>query len=112
MDAPLVWRRYDDRTAPLRGLEGLMLPEEPKSAVALHYNPKSGDGAPCVVAKGQGAVAEEILRLAREHDVPLRQDPALAGALATLNIGMTIPPELFRAVAEVLAFIYKMNAKP
>ena len=55
--------------------------------------------------------AEEILRLAREHDVPLRQDPALAGALASLDIGMTIPPELFRAVAEVLSFVCKMNGK-
>ena len=55
--------------------------------------------------------AEEILRLAREHDVPLRQDPALAGALASLDIGMTIPPALFRAVAEVLAFVCKMNGK-
>ena len=85
--------------------------QEPKSAVALRYDPDAGDTTPCVVAKGQGTVAEEILRLAREHDIPLRQDPALAGALATLNIGMTIPPELFRTVAEVLAFIYKVNAK-
>ena len=42
---------------------------------------------------------------------PLRQDPALAGALASLDIGMTLPPELFRAVAEVLAFVCKMNGK-
>ena len=48
---------------------------------------------------------------ARESDVPLRHDPALAGALATLDIGAQIPPELFRAVAEVLAFVYKMNGK-
>ena len=85
--------------------------EERKSAVALRYDPTGGDAAPCVLAKGQGLMAEEILRLAREHDIPLRQDPALAGALATLDIGMTIPPELFRAVAEVLAFVYKMNGK-
>ena len=60
---------------------------------------------------GPGTAADEILRLAREHDIPLRQDPALAGALATLDIGMSIPPELFRAVAEVLAFLHTMNAK-
>ena len=87
------------------------MPDEPKSAVALRYNLNNGDMAPCVVAKGQGVIAEEILRLAREHDVPLRQDPALAGALATLDIGTSIPPELFRAVAEVLAFVYQMNGK-
>lgn len=88
-----------------------MPPPEPKSAVALRYDPEAGGAAPCVVATGRGAVAEEILRLAREHDVPLRQDPALADALSTLNVGMSIPPELFRAVAEVLAFLYQMNGK-
>ena len=80
-------------------------------AVALRYEPSKGDVAPRVVAKGQGFVAEEILRVARENDVPLRQDPALAGALASLDVGATAPPELFRAVAEVLAFVYKINGK-
>jgi flagellar biosynthesis protein len=56
-------------------------------------------------------LAEEILRIARENDIPIRQDPALAGALATLNAGQQIPVELFRAVAEVLAFVYKVNGK-
>jgi flagellar biosynthesis protein len=59
----------------------------------------------------QNIVADEILRLARENDIPLRQDSALAGALATLDAGRQIPPELFRAVAEVLAFVYKVNGK-
>ena len=59
----------------------------------------------------QNSVADEILRIARENDIPLRHDPALAGALATLDVGQTIPPELFRAVAEVLAFVYKVNGK-
>lgn len=84
------------------------MPDEPKTAIALRYAPEEGN-APRVVATGQGNVAESILRLAREHDIPLRQDPALAGALASLDIGASIPPELFRAVAEVLAFVYKMN---
>ena len=57
------------------------------------------------------SLAEEILRIARENDIPIRSDPALAGALATLDVGRQIPPELFRAVAEVLAFVYKMNGK-
>ncbi len=59
----------------------------------------------------QNSAAEEILRLARENDIPLRHDPALAGALATLDVGRQIPPELFRAVAEVLAFVYSVNGK-
>lgn len=84
------------------------MPDEQKTAIALRYSPSEGD-APRVVATGQGSVAENILRLAREHDIPLRQDPALAGALASLDVGASVPPELFRAVAEVLAFVYKMN---
>ena len=83
--------------------------QEPRSAVALRYDPADGHDAPQVVAKGSGLVAEEILRLALQHDIPLRQDPALVGALAQLDIGAPIPPELFRAVAEVLAFVYKVN---
>ncbi len=85
--------------------------QDAKTAVALRYAPQEGDPSPRVVATGQGYVAEEILRLAHENDIPLRQDPALAGALASLDIGAQIPPELFRAVAEVLAFVYKMNAQ-
>ena len=84
--------------------------DDPTTAIALRYSPETG-AAPKIVAKGEGFLADEILRVARENDVPLRQDPALAGALATLDIGSQIPPELFRAVAEVLAFVYKMNGK-
>ena len=87
-----------------------MQDQHPTTAIALRYAPEAGT-APKIVAKGDGFTAQEILRVARESDVPLRHDPALAGALATLDIGAQIPPELFRAVAEVLAFVYKMNAK-
>ena len=85
--------------------------EEQKTAIALRYSPTDGDSAPKISAKGDGFIAEEILRIARENDVPLRRDPALAGALATLDVGQQIPAELFRAIAEVLAFVYKMNGK-
>ena len=84
--------------------------DQPTTAIALRYAPEAG-AAPKIVAKGDGFTAQEILRVARESDVPLRHDPALAGALATLDVGAQIPPELFRAVAEVLAFVYKMNGK-
>ncbi len=57
------------------------------------------------------SVADEILQIARENDVPLREDPALTEALATLNAGERVPPELFRAVAEVLAFVSRVNGK-
>lgn len=81
------------------------------TAVALRYD-KARDDAPRVTAKGQGYVAEKIIRLAQEHKVPLREDPALVGALSALDLGEHIPVELYRAVAEVLAFIYRLQKKP
>lgn len=59
----------------------------------------------------QNSVADEILQIARENDIPLRDDPALAEALATLSVGERVPPELFRAIAEVLAFVSRVNGK-
>jgi len=91
-------------------LENLM-PDTPQTAIALRYDPGNGDLAPRVLASGKGASAEQILRLAQEHGIPLRRDPVLASALSTLDLGTSVPPELFRAVAEVLAFVYKLNGK-
>lgn len=88
-----------------------MVASPKRSAVALVYDRDSDQDAPTVVATGEGYIADEILRIARENDIPLRSDPALAEALASLDIGMSIPPELFRAVAEILSFIYRMNGK-
>ena len=82
-----------------------------KTVIALRYNTAQGDTAPRVVASGHGETAERILKIAREHDIPLREDAALAGALAQMDVGASIPPELFRAVAEVLAFVYRMSGK-
>jgi flagellar biosynthesis protein len=77
-------------------------------AVALHY---SGKGAPRVVAKGGGLVAENIIRTAREHGVPLDDDPALAGALSRVELGREIPRELFLAAAQVLAFAWQVSGR-
>jgi flagellar biosynthesis protein len=77
-------------------------------AVALHYN---GNGAPRVVAKGGGDVAERIIETAREHNVPLQEDAALASTLARLDIGREIPRELYVAVAQVLAFAWAVTGK-
>ncbi len=55
------------------------------------------------------SAADDILRIARENDVPLRSDPALVGALATFDVGFQLPPEMYRAVAEVLAFVYGLE---
>jgi flagellar biosynthesis protein len=82
-----------------------------QQAVALRYDPKEGDTAPRIVAKGSGFIAEQILRIAKENNIPLRQDAELTSALASLDLGSTVPPELFQAVAQILAFIYKMNGR-
>lgn len=80
----------------------------PPLAVALHY---SGSGAPRVVAKGGGQVADRIVETAREHNVPLQEDAALASALARLELGREIPRELYVAVAHVLAFAWAVTGK-
>lgn len=79
-----------------------------KKAVALKYQDKSR--APLVSAKGQGHVAEAIIDKAREHGVAIHEDPDLVVALSALEIDQEIPEELYQAVAEVLAFLYKQNA--
>ncbi len=85
-----------------------MSERRPPLAVALHYN---GRGAPRVVAKGGGDVAERIIETAREHNVPLQEDAALASALSRLDLGREIPRELYVAVAHVLAFAWAISGK-
>jgi flagellar biosynthesis protein len=83
---------------------------KPKKAAALCYD-QARDMAPRVVAKGKGHIAEQIVRVARENDVPLVEDGNLANVLEALELESQIPAELYRAVAEVLAFIYRLNGK-
>jgi flagellar biosynthesis protein len=85
-----------------------MSERRPPLAVALHY---SGSGAPRVVAKGGGDVAQRIIETAREHNVPLQEDAALASALSRLDLGREIPRELYVAVAHVLAFAWAVTGK-
>jgi flagellar biosynthesis protein len=81
-----------------------------KTAAALHY--KAGkDSAPRLVAKGKGWMAEKIIQTAREHNIPLKEDPHLVEILSNLDLYEDIPPDLYKAVAEILIFIYKMNNK-
>jgi flagellar biosynthesis protein len=81
--------------------------QSPK-AVALKYDQKK-DRAPKVVAKGRGHVAEKIIAVAKENNLPLYQDQNLIQILEALDLETEIPPELYRAVAEVLAFIYRLE---
>lgn len=77
-------------------------------AVALKYDHKK-DNAPRVIAKGRGEIAEKIIEVAKAHNVPLYEDQNLIQILEALDLETEIPPELYRAVAEVLAFIYRLN---
>jgi flagellar biosynthesis protein len=82
--------------------------DEPRQAVALAYD---GHGAPRVVAKGGGDVAERILEVAAEHGVPLEHDPALLRLLSRVDLGEEIPRPLFAAVAQVLAFAWSVAGR-
>lgn len=79
-----------------------------RKAVALRYANGQGS-APRVVAKGRGSIAEKIIAVAEEHGVPHYEDPNLVQALEALEMDTEIPPQLYQAVAEVLAFIYRLN---
>lgn len=79
-----------------------------KKAVALKYLPER-DRAPKLTAKGSGSVAGKIIELAREHGIPIKEDPALVQILAQLDFYQEIPPSIYVVVAEILAFIYSMN---
>jgi len=79
-----------------------------KKAVALTYD-KEKDTAPRLVGKGMGLVAETIIALAKEHNIPIQEDSDLVEILARLNLNQEIPPETYALVAEILAFIYRTN---
>ncbi|MBJ6137439.1 EscU/YscU/HrcU family type III secretion system export apparatus switch protein [Marinobacter litoralis] len=86
--------KQDDTTAP--------------AAVALKYD---GERAPIISATGTWELAEEIIRIAREHDVPLYENAELAGILARLSLNEEIPEELYRVIAEILAFAFHIRGK-
>jgi flagellar biosynthesis protein len=86
------------------------MPEEKRRrATALRYT--EGSDAPEVVATGAGEIARKILAAAEEAGVPVRQDPALVEALSRLDVGQSIPPELYVGVAEALVWAYRLDAK-
>lgn len=77
-------------------------------AVALHYD---NAGAPRVVAKGHGAIGEQIIAVAKAHDIPIEENEVLAGALSNVELGDEIPAELYKAVAEVLVFVLRFSGQ-
>lgn len=85
--------------------------KQQKKAAALSYD-RIRDRAPKVVAKGRGKMADRIVAAAREHGVPMVVDRNLVQMLEVLELETEIPPDLYQAVAEVLAFVYRLNRLP
>lgn len=80
----------------------------PKSAVSLQYN-KGKNAAPKVTAKGQGWVAEKIIKMAQENNIPIREDKDLLHLLSEIDVGQEVPESLYKVVAELLAWVYQLN---
>lgn len=85
-----------------------MTEQKHKKAVALRYR-EGRDSAPLVTAKGRGAVAEKIIELAREAGVPVKEDADLVEILSHLDLNEAIPPDSYVIVAEILAWVYRLN---
>jgi flagellar biosynthesis protein len=81
-----------------------------KLAIALQYE-RGKDEVPFVSAKGKGYIAKQIIELAQANNITIRQDTDLAVLLEKLDINTPIPLEAYAAVAEILAYVYKINAK-
>ncbi|MCX5750015.1 MAG: EscU/YscU/HrcU family type III secretion system export apparatus switch protein [Candidatus Saganbacteria bacterium] len=82
--------------------------EKKRTAVALRYDIEK-DAAPLVLASGRGLVADEILRIAEENEIPLYENPRLADILSKLELDTQIPQEMYILVAEVLYFVYQLD---
>lgn len=83
-------------------------PSDPtREAIALAY--RQTDAAPRVVAKGKGLIAEEIIARAREHGVYVHESPELVALLTQVDIDEHIPPQLYLAIAELLAWLYRLE---
>ena len=84
-----------------------------RTAVALGGGLSSaaaGTGSPFIAAAGQGHLADEIIALAERHGIPVEHDPALASLLSTLRVGQALPPEMYQVIAELLVFLYDLDA--
>lgn len=93
----------DPRRRPVRPTD----PDVPEVA-ALGYAHDTDD-APKLLAHARGEVADRIMDLAREYDIPVRKDPTLVAILGALDVGSEIPPELYGVIAEVLAWAYRTD---
>jgi len=79
-------------------------------AVALQYDAASGS-APKVTAKGEGKIAQNIIKIAELNDIPIQKDEDLVELLSKVELDKEVPAQMYKAVAEVFSFIYKMTKK-
>jgi flagellar biosynthesis protein len=79
-------------------------------AIALKYDIQK-DSAPSVIAKGKGKTATNIIKLANEHDIPIKKDEDLVELLSQIDIDKEIPGSMYKAVAEIFSFIYDLSNK-
>ncbi len=84
--------------------------EKRKEAIVLKYD-QNKDDVPRIIGKGKGKIAENILSIAKENNIPIQEDAALVELLGKLNINESIPQELYEAVAEIFAFVYRLDKK-
>lgn len=82
-------------------------PDKRKEAIALAY--QTGDTAPRVVAKGRGLIAQAIIERAKEHGIYVHESEDLVGILMQVELDENIPPQLYQAVAELLAWLYRLE---
>ena len=81
-----------------------------RSAVSLRYD-KRVYKSPVVTAKGKGLIAEKIISLAKDNNVPIKEDPDLVHLLSQVDLNREIPASLYQVVAELLSFVYKLNGE-
>ncbi|CDZ75810.1 Flagellar biosynthetic protein FlhB [Legionella massiliensis] len=81
--------------------------KDKKQAIALSYD---GQSAPKVTAKGEGKLAEQIIKTAQKHGVPLQKDEELTALLSEVKLNEEIPPKLYLAVAQLLSFLYYLDS--
>ncbi|AZD20984.1 flagellar protein FhlB [Pseudomonas chlororaphis subsp. aurantiaca] len=83
-------------------------PNPPRQAIALKYD---GQHAPTLTAKGDDELAEAILKIARDYEVPIYENAELVKLLARMELGDSIPEELYRTIAEIIAFAWNLKDK-
>ena len=81
-----------------------------RSAVSLRYDSRVNK-APLVTAKGKGIIADKIIALAKENNIPIKEDPDLVHLLSQVDLNREIPASLYQVVAELLSFVYKLNGE-